>query len=361
MEKISIIFAYRNRETSRIRAAMDSLQKQSNKSFEVIFVNYGSDLVLSNSLKKLFTTYDFVDYYFLEVGQQLWNKSRALNFGIKKAGFTYIFIADVDIIFSPDAVKFLLTHRSPEKFCLFKMGYLNEKESAKLNAKFKFKELKPERYGQVNGMILTTKKSFFDVKGYDEFFHFYGSEDVDLYSRLEIAGYESILVADTYFYHNWHKSYQKYDKGKLSLTPRLTNVLRINEQHFFYNQRKKIAIPEKQSSWGETIVKSEVELLKTPTRKIKISNIYAELEHLFREELPYISKEIVEIRVLEDPYYHSLKYRIKKILGKQSQIYCSLKEANDIILKEVLFKYRNLNYSYEISNDLKSIIFKIHL
>jgi predicted glycosyltransferase involved in capsule biosynthesis len=51
-------------------------------------------------------------------------------------------------------------------------------------------------------MILTTKEAFFEIKGYDEFFHFYGSEDVDLYARLENAGYKSNLVTDIYFYHN---------------------------------------------------------------------------------------------------------------------------------------------------------------
>ena len=35
-EKISIIFAYRNREISRIKAVMDSLHKQKESSFEFI-------------------------------------------------------------------------------------------------------------------------------------------------------------------------------------------------------------------------------------------------------------------------------------------------------------------------------------
>ena len=172
MDKISIIFAYRNREIPRIKASMDSLKNQKNKAFEVIFVNYGSEPGISANLEKLLHTYSFVEYYSLEVRQQLWNKSMALNFGIKKASCSYIFIADVDIVFSPIAVEVLLKQASSQVFNLFTMGYLDKKESARLSSEFKFKELKPERFGEVNGMILTTKDSLFDVKGYDEFFHF---------------------------------------------------------------------------------------------------------------------------------------------------------------------------------------------
>jgi GT2 family glycosyltransferase len=361
MEKISIIFAYRNREINRIKAAMDSLKSQKSKAFEVIFVNYGSESGISANLEELLRTYSFVTYYSLEVRQQLWNKSRAMNFGIKKANCPYVFIADVDIIFSPDVVEVLLNCVSPEDFSLFTMGYLDEKESANLSFEFKFEELKPERYGEVNGMILTTKDSFFEVKGYDEFYHFYGSEDVDLYARLENAGYKPKLMPNTYFYHNWHKSYQKSDDKKLSNTPRLTNVLRINQQHYFYQQREKIINPKRQDSWGEIIDISQSELLERPTKIFQFSNILAQMEHFFNEELQGINNEIVEVRVIEDPYYNSTKHRAKRLLGIQSQTYCSLKEVNDIILKAIIFNYRNSNYSYEISNDLKSIIFKIQL
>ncbi len=361
MGKISIIFAYRNREINRIRAAMDSLKNQKNKAFEVIFVNYGSEPEISANLEKLLCTYSFVEYYYLEVRQQLWNKSRALNFGIKEASCPYIFIADIDIVFSPEAVEVLVDQSSSEDFSLFTMGYLGNKESSKLSVEFKFKELKPERYGEVNGMILTTKDSLFEIKGYDEFFHFYGSEDVDMYSRLENAGYKSNLVSDTYFYHNWHQSYQKSDDEKLSLTPRLTNVLRINQQHYFYQQREKITSPKRQDFWGEIIDKSQSELLDRPTKKFQFSNILAQVEHFFNEELQGIKNEIIEVRVIEDAYYNSTKHKAKRLLGKQSQTYCSLKKVNDIILKAIIFNYRNSNYSYEISNDLKSIIFKIQL
>lgn len=361
MEKISIIFAHRNRETSRIKVSMDSLNIQNNKLFEVVFVDYGSDQQFSSELKGLFKKYEFAKYYYLNVQQQLWNKSRALNFGIKHANGSYIFIADVDIIFHPAAVGELINRASFKDFLLFRMGYLDQSESSKLLQEVKFEELKPNRFGNVNGMILAAKELFFRINGYDEFFHFYGSEDVDLYSRLTNAGFKSQLVKDVFFYHNWHVSYELSDSNKLSKTPKLSNAIRINEQHYLYQKREKIMLPSSQKIWGVIPGIEEIELLENPTLKFEIKNVLAQVEHFFYEELSNIKNVVVEVRISEDEYFNSVKYKLKKALKKSTQTYCSLKDVNDIILKQIVFLYRSYNYSYVISTDLKSLTFKIQL
>ena len=64
---------------------------------------------------------------------------------------------------------------------------------------------------------------------------------------------------------------------------------------------------------------------------------------------------------VEDTYYNSVKYKIKQLLGKQTQPYFSMKEINDLVLKSILFRYRDYNYSYAISKDFKQIRFIIDL
>ena len=361
MEKISIIYAYRNREISRIKASIMSLKIQNNKSFEVIFVDYGSEIKFSKELKKLFEKYSFINYHYLDVEKQLWNKSKALNFGIKNANGSHIFIADVDLIFHPRAVNELLKKISLKDFFLFRMGYLDQAESSKLSAGLKFAELKPKRFGEVNGMILAAKESFFEINGYDEFFHFYGSEDVDLYSRLTNAGYQSHLVMEVYFYHNWHVSYELSDYNKLSKEPRLSNAIRLNEQHYLYQKREKILRPDGQQKWGDIPNKTEIEALELPTLRFEKKNILAQVEHFFYREIRDIENEVVEVKITEDEYFNSFKYKVKKALKKSTQTYCTMKDVNDIILKQIIFLYRNYNYSYVISPDLKSITFKIQL
>lgn len=359
-KEISIIFAYRNRDVHRIEISMNSLNAQYKGDFEVIFVDYGSEPDLSAQVTSILSKYEFCNYHFLNTSQLLWNKCKALNYGIKKAGAPYVFIADVDIIFSPLAISFLKSQCSGMAFRLFKMGYLSEKQSSKISTT-EWNNIKAERIGDVNGMLLTSTESLFKVSGYDEFYHFYGSEDVDLCSRLENAGYKSKMTSEVYFYHNWHLSYQGAETKKLTYIPRISNAMRINEQHHLYNKRKNILIPDMQTQWGVAIDTERVETLEKPEFVFELPNIAAAIDHFFNEEINYIHNKIIEVQVSEAEYYRSIKYKIKKKLGRESQLYIPLKEVNDIILKHIIFRYRHFNYSYRITQDLQTIIFKIEL
>src|SRR5690606_1455411 len=124
--------------------------------------------------------------------QLLWNKSKALNYGISQTQAQYIFIADVDLIFHPQATQLFKKVAIEDKYFLFSLGYLDKAESKKLTKNYNFEELRPSRFGNVNGMILAPRKAFLAVNGLDEFFHFYGSEDEDLFVRMGNAGYKSV-------------------------------------------------------------------------------------------------------------------------------------------------------------------------
>ena len=360
-EKIAIIYAHRNRDVERIKLSFESLKKQSSKNFEVLFVDYGSDESLTQNLKKLVSEYEFVNSFFLPVPQLLWNKSKALNYGILRTDAQYIFISDVDIIFHPLAIETLdqLTH--PEKFILFKMGYLDKKESLVLKNLRNFDGLIASRVGNVNGMVLSTRKALLEVNGFDEFFHFYGAEDVDLFQRMKNAGYNEKISDKLYFYHNWHQSFQGSEDRVVTRNPRMKNIMRINEEHYLRNLDRKILKPERQPSMGEIIGVSRSLVLNKPTKDYILPNITARVEHFLEEELLSLDNEVVKAKFIVDPYYNSLKYKAKKKLGKQTQSYLSLKEVNDRILKKIVYNYRNHNYSFTISPELDSIEFRIEL
>ncbi len=361
MKSISIIYAYRNREIQRIRFSMESLQLQSSQNFEVIFVDYGSKKEITVELRKLLSDYKFVKYFYLPVENLLWNKSKALNYGILKSTSEYVFIADVDLIFHPGATLRLEKLKKPKIFQLFKLGYLGKKESEKLKNRYSFEQLKPARFGDVNGMILTSKKALMEVNGFDEFFHFYGAEDEDLFSRLESTGYNRRKSEEHLFYHNWHHSFSGSKDKILTKNPRLKNIMRINQRHFQRNRERGVVKPLRQEGMGRFVAGEEAKLLQEPTRHYSIPNILAQVEHFLREELVSHQGEVISVLFFEDPYYLSLKHRIKKYLGKQTQAFCSMKDVNDLVLKEILFNYREQNYSFEIQEDLKKIKFKIHL
>lgn len=360
-EFITIVYANRNRELERIKASLDSLVIQKNKSFKVIFVDYGSEKLLSESLEVMLQSYDFVTYYYLETSGLLWNKSKALNYGIKKASSSFVFIADVDLIFKPDTTELFKELADPARFFLFNLGYLDHLESLKLSENYSFEDLQPSRFGDVNGMILASTEAFLQVNGLDEFFHFYGAEDEDLFSRMENAGYKREVIKERCFHHNWHQSFAGTEDKIITGNPRVKNIMRLNQRHFLRNREMGITKPKGQKGMGEVISKDERALLEKPTKSFKVFNILAHVEHFLREELPSHKGEIIHVEFVEDPFFYTLKYRVKKFLRMQTQPYCSLKEVNDRILKEILFIYRNANYSFVISENLKTIIFRIKL
>ena len=360
-EFVTIVYANRNRDLKRIKASFDSLKTQTNVNFRVIFVDYGSKETSIDNLKQLCNTYEFVTPYFLPVSQLLWNKSKALNHGILQTQSPYIFIADVDLIFHPETVTLFTKLAVDDKYFLFNLGYLDRAETEKLNKNYDFEDLSPSRFGDVNGMILMPTKAFLGVNGLDEFFHFYGSEDEDLFARMENAGFKREANPATYFKHNWHQSFAGSEDEIITGNPRVKNIMRINQRHFLRNREKGIIKPRRQAGMGKVIGKEESDLLQQPTKIVKIYNILSHVEHFLGEELPSYTGEIIMVEFVEDPYFHTLKHKLRKLLGKQTQPYCSLKKVNDMVLKEILFKYRDANYSFKISEDLKSIIFCIKL
>ena len=210
-------------------------------------------------------------------------------------------------------------------------------------------------------MILASTEAFLEVNGLDDFFHFYGSEDEDLFVRMENAGFKREAIKETYFCHNWHQSFAGSEDKIITGTPRIKNIMRLNQRHFLRNSEMGLTKPKRQNRMGEVLSKEERALLKKPTKTLKVFNILAHVEYFLREELPSYTGEIIKVEFVEDPYFNTLKHKVKKILGKQTQPYCSLKEVNDMLLKEILFKYRNANYSFVISENLKTIIFCIKL
>lgn len=355
---ISIIIPYRNRDLNRVKACLKSLQQQTNKNFEVVFIDYGSDSKLAHQVKEVVHSFGF-EYHYVHTQNRLWNKSISLNYGIKKANNPNIFIADVDIVFKRNAVESLIKKIKPEVVLLFQLQYLSKKESDKVYQIGLTPETKVKHSGTINGMVLATKGAFYKIHGYDEFYHFYGSEDVDLIERFKNAAYIIENHTDQLFYHLNHTIYNSYDDSKLSEVPRLFNAKRINVAHLRYHIKTNKIIPFGQDKWGEVFDEEVVKLLENPDVEIPLDTRQAELIHFLEAELIQYSNKVISLWVRKKPI--SLKTWLKKCLGKPLIPELTIKECNDLILQKIIFEYRNHNYSYVVSPDFKSINFRIQV
>lgn len=358
---ITIIYAYRNRDAQRVRLSLQSLQQQSKQGFEVVFVDYGSEAVFAKAVKEVVTAFDFTTYYYVGHPGLLWNKSKALNYGIRQAKGDTLFIADVDIIFHPETVALFTSLAASNKAILFKLSYLTKNAINKENEDSGFDTFEVKHTGSINGMVLTSKKSLEHIHGFDEFFHFYGSEDVDLFQRLENSGVALEYCPELYFKHQWHPIYNSYDDSKFSVSPRLFNIKRINRQRYFYHRDYQTVIPSGMENPGEPYLKKDADLLVSPQLYFDLKNTQAEVIHFFNTVLPELKGKTVEVRIREAADYRSLKYRLKQLLKRNTQPYLSLKEVNDIVLSKIVYTYRDNNYHYSIGKDLKEIKFVIQI
>lgn len=355
---ITIIFPYRNRETVRVKRSLDSLKEQTNSDFEVVFVDYGSNSVSASNIKDLVANYKFVKYIYNYSEFQPWSRAKAINIGLKNATTEYIFTADVDMIFSPNFVCKLHELKNPLKGYYFKVGFLNEKESES-DKKFQDLEIDFSSGVGAQGLSLFHLNSLKEVRGYDEFLHFWGAEDIDIHNRLEKNGVESIFYSqEILMLHQWHTSYRKEEKKILTKDLQLTDIIKINHQKLLANTENR-EVQVNNVKWGAGICKNDFEILKKDKQEKIMLNKKEIVSHFLFCELPNFEDDILNISFMEDPFQNSLKYKLKKILGKKVPKYYTLKEINDLLLLHIISFYHTFPYLYEVSDELNSIRFKI--
>lgn len=355
--KITILYTYRNRELSRIIRSLDSLKQQLLQNFEVIFIDYGSKKELAIEVKAVIAQYDFATYEYLYTELQPWNKSKALNYAIRNLNSEYCFIADVDIIFHPQFTSILQKKLNPNKATYFQVGYLSEEESKKelffeqYNIKFYSNE-------EATGMTLFPVDVLKTNRGYDAFFHFWGSEDTDIHNRLKKLGFEVEYYKDKIvLLHQWHKNYRNRETKKLNTELQLTGIVEINSVHLLKNSERKER-NDTLNEWGRVLSKEEFYELESIETKV-LSNEKDIIDYFLYQELPFINKGIIAVNIKENPFQNSFKYKLKKLLGKKVPQYYNLKEINDKLLLHIISFYHQFPYTYKISQDLQNIEFKI--
>ena len=358
--KFTIIYAFRNRDANRIKLSLASLVNQKKRNFEVQFVDYGSERKYAKAVEEVLKEFSFANYHYIAHEGLLWNKSKAINYGILKAKGSAIFIADADVLFAVNFSEIIESLIKQDQFLLFKIGYLEESVTPKVIENSNFETLKPKHYGDTFGVGLFPKIALEKIGGLDEFFHFYGSEDEDLNSRLITAGYKMNRCEENILLHQWHKRYPQKTKEKLTVIPRLSNIRRINQRHFLRRKEQHGFVLDKIQD-RKYYTKSDYEIFETPTNIIEVDNIEAKVIHVLNYELPLIKNGITKMIFKQSPYYKSSKYKIKTALNKLTQAYLSMKQVNDLILQKILFNYRDYNYKYEVSKDLKTIEFIVDL
>ena len=355
---LSIVYAFKNRNTSHIKASLDSLQQQiSDSNFEVVFVDYGSDENYQKPIQQLVESYPFTSYYYTGHPGLLWCKARALNYGIKKTKASKLFLADADVVFHTKFLKAINQLDLSTAFYLFDIAYLSQSATAEDVKTTTFENRSFTHVHDTFGVGLFSKEALLKVNGLDTFFHFYGSEDEDLNRRLQQVGYKKEKYKGVWLQHIWHERYPKSEDKSYTTAPRIFNIMRINQQHMFYNDQFKVGCTS--GGINSTIYFSltDYERLQRPEEVYQCSNKCNEVDHCIN----FVMNEwlniyrTVEFKFTESHLPKTKKYKIKKGLGKTVQAYYDFKTVNDLLLKQILFQYRDYNYRLSLTKSPNQI------
>ena len=357
---VTILYIYRNRELERVKRSLDSLAAQNNQRFKVVFIDYGSLQTIASEVEDFISQYPFVTYHYSYCSLQLWSRAKAINIGLRFVTTDFVFIADIDMIFSPDLVQILEDIKNPKQSIFFKVGFLSEKET-QTNKKFEDYRISYESSPGAQGLSLFPMQALLSIRGFDEFFHLWGGEDEDVHARLKMNGLEvDFFNEKILMLHQWHPTYRSSLNKKLTTTVQHDTISKINQEHFRMNSFLKNSVVNKEN-WGNIINQNQFETLTNPEVYLELKNKKEEINNFLFSVLHKFDKKVLEVIILEDFYPKTLKYHLKKNLKKNVPEYYSLKEINDIIILHLISFYSDAVYKYVVGKDLKSIKLTIQL
>ncbi len=200
---ITLIIGYRNRDLIRVKKSLDSLAFQNKNDFELIFIDYGSDLNIASTIKDLVYSYPFAKYIYVDTRGMFWNRAHALNIGVSYAKSEILVFLDVDLILEQHFLEKISKLSYNEFYYTFSCFYLPE------NFDYASDIFKNGIHYEQNyvGLCALNKSTFLNSGGFDEYYMIWGVEDDDLYKKLTIEGFKRVELGFPEFtiYHQFHQ------------------------------------------------------------------------------------------------------------------------------------------------------------
>lgn len=368
---ISIIIPYRNRETERIRRCLDSLENQTSKEFEVVFLDYGSDYNYVEKIKPLVDGYSFVNYVYNNTKGWFWNRSHCLNSGIKIANSEFIMTTDADMIFESHfvetAIKYLDKNTAIFSECYYAPKGIVDLDELNNNLH------KCDASGKVQfgGCQILSKEKLEEVGGFDEYFRIWGVEDIDIHSRLMKTGIDIcwIPIDEVKIFHQWHPIVSSSNKV---LMP--SNW--YEKMWSYYENNKKL---KRNNEWGKIYTEDERPVLKDENSTefvfqypktssyLNFIRTYRELnsgdridvkfkEKYIRSENPGLKTKLISFtNKLLDIFIGSHNLINKSIASPD---YINTSEIRDFLFYFIIENETNIDYTFSIEE--YSVLVSIH-
>lgn len=343
MYKISTVIGYRDRDVDRIARCLNTLEKQESvDSYEVIVVDFGSNMVNADKIKKLVDGYKTCEYIYSDTQGLPWNRAQALNIGIRHAKGEYILTTDADMIF-PKKMFMNIDNYLDQRSVLHLAPYYLPKSFSDWSNIEKYTSFTIGDSAQVGGFHLAHKDVYERLGGFDENYVFWGNEDIDISHREKKLGLKMVWLNDvTRMYHQWHKIENYQTAGFMP-----ENVWGDMQAYFI---RNKNVIVRNNDKWGNLINKKDRKVYEFLDFK---NNTIIETKKLhWYEGSPYNNHSITEIIRKYDglPTGHALAI-VNAFAPKKSKVITKIIDLfNRISHKlgsDIAFQYHtNIVHSY---------------
>ncbi len=258
---ITVLIGHRNRLDYRLINALRSItsQRYSHGRVRAVVVDYGSAPEPLAELRRICR--DVAAECLVVEGVERWNRSHCLNVGIRRAGTEYLMVTDVDVILSPTYLQEAVSLLEQERIGMVLTPCLHLPQevtpvleaTAARGTAVDTGALRPlgvvkTPHGYSTGRVIARTEYFRRVRGFDEWYVDYGSEDADLVQRLSWLGLRRIILfGAAYYLHQWHPRHE----GVRS--PELQGRIAANA---IYLQRTR-TIKRNPAGWGEARVAGE--------------------------------------------------------------------------------------------------------
>lgn len=255
-EAVTIVIGVRDRIDYKLENTLKSLRNQNaaNLAVYIKLVDYDNDAELSTFIERLCAKYGAV--HVKVKGQPQWNKPHCYNIGIKSTDTKYLMSCDADILFAPDYLSTAISVlRERPLSAIYSQMLDTPAESAPAlqdwaltgdsETVLRIKRLStPRSSGDCNEGINLTYTLFYHIlRGYDEQYEVWGTEDTDLQRRFYKLGLEIVSIKDRTFYlHQWHPKYASLDISEVE-SAIARNTLRLQNETSIYRNPAGWGVP----------------------------------------------------------------------------------------------------------------------
>lgn len=217
-DSITVVIGIRNRSDYRLRNALWSIRHQSHppELVKIVVVDYGSSPEHTQEAQRLCE--NFGAAFWRVSNAKIWSKPKCLNLAIKQVETKFLLSSDVDVIFPDNYIAAAIAALKSRPLAVIYSRMLDlAPDSVELMQRLAsddlpipFPELiaatNPRGPGCENAGINASYTFFYQlIRGYDEFFEGWGSEDNDLQTRFHQLGLDILSIyPDAVYLHQWH-------------------------------------------------------------------------------------------------------------------------------------------------------------